>query len=346
MQFPSIPPIHAASAKAATLRQQQLTKPAGALGALEALSIQLAGIVGKERPRFLKKGVIIMAADHGVVMEGVSAYPAEVTPQMVLNFLAGGAAVNVLARQANASITVVDIGVNYDFQGSPGMLHRKIANGSMNMLTGPAMTIEQAEQAVQVGLEVVQSEIDHGLDLVATGEMGIGNTTPSSALTAVFTGLPVSEVTGRGTGIDDQGFSRKVQVIEQAIAANRPDPADPLEVLAKLGGFEIAGLVGVMLGAASRRVPVVVDGFISGAAALVAVEMQPAILPYLIASHQSQEIGQRAIWNKLGLRPLLDLNLRLGEGTGAVLAFHLIEAAARTLDEMATFGEAGVSDIQ
>lgn len=344
MHFPIIPPLDTTSAEQARARQQQLTKPAGALGLLEPLSIQLAGITAQARPRFQQKGVIIMAADHGVALEGVSAYPAEVTPQMVLNFLAGGAAVNVLARQANATVTVVDIGVNYDFQNAPGMLHRKIARGSANLLKGPAMTRAQTERAIQTGIEVAQAQVVAGLDLLATGEMGIGNTTPSAAITAVLTGLPVREVTGRGTGIDEAGFERKVAVIDQAIAVNRPDPADPLGVLASLGGLEIAGLVGVIFGAAARRVPVVVDGFISGAAALAAVEILPAVKPYLIPSHQSQEIGQRAIWNKLGLRPLLDLNLRLGEGTGAVLAFHLIEAAARTLDEMATFGEAGVSD--
>ncbi|MBE3143855.1 MAG: nicotinate-nucleotide--dimethylbenzimidazole phosphoribosyltransferase, partial [Planctomycetes bacterium] len=236
------------------------------------------------------------------------------------------------------------IGVAYDFQNIEGLLHRKIAFGTMNMLKGPAMTRAQAEDAIQVGMDVVQSEINNGLDLVATGEMGIGNTTASSAITAVLTGLPVQQVTGRGTGIDDNGLSMKIKLILEVIRINEPNPHDAMDVLTKVGGLEIAGLVGVILGAAARRVPVVVDGFISGAAALVATELVPEVKPYLIASHQSVEIGHQAIWNKLGLRPLLDLSMRLGEGTGAVLAFFLVEAAARILDEMATFTEAGVSN--
>jgi nicotinate-nucleotide--dimethylbenzimidazole phosphoribosyltransferase len=344
MKIPIIPIFEETSAAQARARQEQLTKPAGALGVLETLSIQLAGITGTARPRFQHKGVIVMAADHGVALEGVSAYPPEVTPQMVLNFLNGGAAINVLARQAGADVKVVDIGVAYDFQNCPGLLHHKIASGTMNMLKGPAMTRTQAEDAIQIGIDVVQSEIDQGLDLVATGEMGIGNTTPSSAITAVLTGLPVETVTGRGTGVDDTGLQRKIEVIKSAIRLNQPDAGDALDVLSKVGGLEIAGLVGVILGAASRRVPVVVDGFISGAAALVAAELAPAVKPYLIASHQSLEIGHQAIWSHLGLRPLLNLDLRLGEGSGAVLAFHLVEAATRILDEMATFSEAGVND--
>jgi nicotinate-nucleotide--dimethylbenzimidazole phosphoribosyltransferase len=214
----------------------------------------------------------------------------------------------------------------------------------MNMLKGPAMTPVQTEAALQVGIELVQSEINQGLDLVAIGEMGIGNTTASSAITAVLTGLPVEQVTGRGTGIDDAGLQKKIQVIREAIRLNAPDPQDALDVLAKVGGLEIAGLAGVIIGAAARRVPVVVDGFISGTAALVAAKLIPEVKPYLIASHRSVEIGHLAIWNTLGLHPLFDLGLRLGEGTGAVLAFHLIEAATRILDEMATFDEAGVSN--
>jgi nicotinate-nucleotide--dimethylbenzimidazole phosphoribosyltransferase len=343
MIYPTIPSFDVVSSNQARNRQGILTKPAGALGLLEELSIKLAGMTGKERPRFHRKGVIIMAADHGIAMEGVSAYPPEVTPQMVLNFLNNGAAVNVLARQAGAFVSVVDIGVSYDFQNIAGLLHRKIAFGTMNMLKGPAMTRSQAEDAIRVGMDVVQSEINHGLDLVATGEMGIGNTSPSSAMTAVLTGLPVEKVTGRGTGLDERGFNKKITLIQDAIRVNEPDPGDVMDVLTKLGGLEIAGLAGVALGAAARRVPVVVDGFISGVAALVAAELVPEVKPYLIASHQSVEIGHQAVLAKLGLRPILNLDLRLGEGTGAVLAFHLIEAAVRILDEMATFSEAGVS---
>jgi len=239
---------------------------------------------------------------------------------------------------------VVDIGVNYDFDNLPGIVHRKIARGTANLRRQPAMTHAQAEQAIQTGLEVVEDHIREGVDLIATGEMGIGNTTPAAAITAVMTGKPVEAVTGRGTGLDEVGLARKIEVISAAIALHRPDPTDALDVLAKVGGFEIGGLAGVMIGAAARRVPVVVDGFISGAAALIAAGLKPEIKPYLIASHLSQEIGHRAVWEALGLQPLLDLDLRLGEGTGAVLAFHLIEAAVRILDEMATFDEAGVSD--
>lgn len=344
MNLPNIPDIDVQAADRARARQNLLTKPQGALGRLEDLSVDLAGMTGKDRPRFMHKAVIVMAGDHGVAQEGVSAYPPEVTPQMVLNFLRGGAAINVLARQAGARVTVVDVGVNYDFTGVAGLVHRKVASGTANFLNGPAMTNEQAEQAIQTGLDVVAAEAAKGLDLLATGEMGIGNTTPSAAITAALTGLPVSRVTGRGTGVDDAGFNRKVQVIEKALATNAVDPGDPMGVLAKVGGFEIAGLVGVIIGAASRRIPVVIDGFISGAAALVAAGINPKVTSYLIASHRSVEIGHQAIWDRLGKQPIFDLGLRLGEGSGAVLAFHVIEAAARILDEMATFAEAGVSD--
>ncbi|MFZ6019862.1 MAG: nicotinate-nucleotide--dimethylbenzimidazole phosphoribosyltransferase [Chloroflexota bacterium] len=344
LNLPSIPPFDESSAESARQRQNRLTKPTGALGRLETLSIQLAGITARPRPRFHRKAVLLMAADHGVASEGVSAYPPEVTAQMVLNFQRGGAAINVLARQAGAQVSVVDIGVNYDFDNLPGIVHRKIARGTANLRCQPAMTRAQAEQAVQTGLEVVEDHIREGVDLIATGEMGIGNTTPAAAITAVMTGKPVEAVTGRGTGLDEVGLARKIEVISAAIALHRPDPTDALDVLAKIGGFEIGGLAGVMIGAAARRVPVVVDGFISGAAALIAAGLKPEIKPYLIASHLSQEIGHRAVWEALGLQPLLDLDLRLGEGTGAVLAFHLIEAAVRILDEMATFDEAGVSD--
>jgi nicotinate-nucleotide--dimethylbenzimidazole phosphoribosyltransferase len=343
MKFPPIPPFDDEASQTARDRQALLTKPSGSLGYLEELSIQLAGITGNSRPHFRHKGVIIMAADHGIALEGVSAYPPEVTAQMMMNFLNGGAAINVLARQANATVKIVDIGVAYDFNSMEGLIHRKIAPGTRNMCKGPAMTRRQAEEAIQAGIDIVQSEINNGLDLVASGEMGIGNTTPSSAITAVLTGLPVEQVTGRGTGIDDAGLARKIEAIREAIRVNTPDPNDPMEVLIRLGGLEIAGLAGVAIGAAAKRIPVVVDGFISATAALVATELAPAIKPYLIASHQSVEIGDQAIWKKLGLRPILNLDMRLGEGTGAVLAFHIIEAAVRLLDEMATFSEAGVS---
>jgi nicotinate-nucleotide--dimethylbenzimidazole phosphoribosyltransferase len=344
LTLPHIPKPDQKAAQEARRRQDRLTKPTGSLGCLEDLSIQMAAISGKMRPSLERKAVIVMAADHGVAIEGVSAYPAEVTPQMVLNFLHGGAAINVLSRLAGARVVVVDIGVAYDFGDLPGLVQRKIALGTHNLAKGPAMQREQAERAIQVGVETVENEIARGLDLVGTGDMGIGNTTASAAITAVFTGLPPAQVTGRGTGIDVEGLARKVAVIQQAIELTQPDPGDPLDVLAKVGGFEIAGLAGVVIGAAAHRVPVVIDGFISAAAALVAAELVPEVKPYLIASHQSVEVGQGAIFTRLGLHPLLNLGMRLGEGTGSVLAFHLVEASVRILNEMATFDEAGVSD--
>jgi nicotinate-nucleotide--dimethylbenzimidazole phosphoribosyltransferase len=333
------------AAKKAEARQNKLTKPAGSLGRLEEISIQLAGMKADPCPKVDRKAVIVMAADHGVALEGVSAFPAEVTPQMVLNFLQGGAAINVLARQAGAGVTIVDIGVASDFDPSlPGLLHRKIAHGTRNMAKGPAMTVAEAEKAIATGIDVLTQVAEKGLDLIATGDMGIGNTTPSSAIVAVMTGLPVAKVTGRGTGVDDAGLAHKIKIIEQAIALNKPDPNNALDVLCKVGGLEIAGLAGVMIAAAARRIPVVVDGFISTAAAMIAVGLVPDVRNYLFGSHKSVEIGHQFMHKHLGLVPLIDLNLRLGEGTGAVLAFHLIEAASRILREMATFTEAGVSD--
>lgn len=345
MNFPTIPLIDTDAAKQAEIRQNNLTKPPKSLGRLEEISIRLAGMKADPFPTVSRKAVIIMAADHGVALEGVSAFPVEVTPQMVMNFLHGGAAINVLARQAGAGVTIVDIGVAADFDPSlPGLLQRKVARGTQNMAKGPAMTIVEAEKALAVGMDVLSQVAEKGLDLIATGDMGIGNTTPSSAIAAVMTGLPVAKVTGRGTGVDDAGLSHKVKIIEQAIALNKPDPKDALDVLCKVGGLEIAGLAGVMIAAAARRIPIVVDGFISTAAAMIAVGLVPHVQNYLFGAHLSVEIGHRAMHKHLGLNPLIDLNLRLGEGTGAVLAFHLIEAASRILREMATFTEAGVSD--
>ena len=330
--------------EAARARQDQLTKPAGSLGRLEVLSIQLAAITGCSLPKIKDKAVIIMVGDHGVTEEGVSAYPSEVTSQMVINFLNGGAAINVLARQADVRVIVVDIGVAVPLEPHPELVARKVAPGTANMAQGPAMTCSQAEQAVAVGLEVVEKEIARGLDLVAIGEMGIGNTTPAAAITAALTGAAVADVVGRGTGIDDKQLTKKITVVERALALNQPQRDDPMDVLAKVGGLEIAGMVGVILGAAGKRVPVVIDGFISGAAALVATRLEPRVTPFMIASHQSTEIGHRVILESLGLKPLFDFGMRLGEGTGAVLAMHFVESASRILSEMATFTEAGVSE--
>jgi len=342
--WPQITALDEAAMEAARERQQQLTKPRGSLGRLEQLSIQLAGITGQLKPKVDEKAVIVMAGDHGVTAEGVSAYPAEVTPQMVLNFLNGGAAINVLAGQVGARVVIVDMGVNASLEPHPDLRLHKIAPGTANMARGPAMTREQAQEALQVGLAIVNELVADGVQMVGTGEMGIGNTTPSAAITAALTGASISDVVGRGTGVDDEGLSRKIDVVEVALALNQPDPDDPIDVLAKVGGFEIAGLVGVILGAASKRVPVVIDGFITAAAALVAARLEPAARAYMIASHRSAEIGHQVILDELALEPLFDLGLQLGEGTGAALAMHVIDGAARILCHMATFADAGVTD--
>lgn len=339
-----IQPLDEAAMRAARARQAALTKPRGSLGRLEELSVLLAGMKADPLPSTERKAVIVMAADHGVTREGVSAYPGDVTAQMVLNFVRGGAAINVLARQAGARVTVVDIGVAAELGPLPGLVRCKVMCGTHNLARGPAMTIEQAERALQAGMDILRDEAARGLDIVATGDMGIGNTTPSSAIAAAMMGLPVAPVVGRGTGLDDRGLERKIGAIERALAVNRPDPADAMDVLHKVGGLEIAGLAGVMIAAARQRIPVVVDGFISTAAAMIACGLAPGVRAYLIASHRSVEIGHQAMLRHLDLLPLLDLGLRLGEGTGAALAFHLIEASARLLREMATFDEAGVSD--
>jgi nicotinate-nucleotide--dimethylbenzimidazole phosphoribosyltransferase len=339
-----IKPLDHSSMQAAQARQNLLTKPQGSLGRLEALSIQLAGITRQARPRFLQPVVITLAADHGIARQGVSAYPSDVTPQMVLNFLRGGAAINVLARHTGARVVVVDMGVAFDFAATPGLIDKKIAFGTNDFSSGAAMTREQARRAIEAGIAVVTREIENGADIIATGDMGIGNTTASSAIVAAITQCPVAHVTGRGTGVDDAGLARKVATIERALQVNQPNANDALDVLSKVGGFEIGGLAGVMLGAAARRVPVVIDGFISGAAALIAHGLAPAVQPYLIAAHRSVEIGHHVLLEHLQLHPLLDLDLRLGEGTGATLGISLCVAAAKILDEMATFSEAGVSE--
>ena len=330
--------------QAARSRQNELTKPAGSLGRLEALSIQIAGITGRARPTLRRPAIITLAADHGIARQGVSAFPVEVTQQMVLNFLNGGAGINVLARHVGAEVIVADVGVAVDMPPSEDLIVDKIGYGTRDFSVEPAMTREQARRSVEAGIRIAQTAIARGCDILGTGEMGIGNTTPSSAITAVFTGRPVRDVTGRGSGLDDAALTRKVSVIEAALARHQPNPADGLDVLSKVGGFEIGGLAGVMLGAAAARAPVVVDGFISGAAALIAASLAPAARDYMIAAHRSVEIGHGAILEYLSLQPLLDLDLRLGEGTGAALAISICQAACKVLDEMATFAEAGVSN--
>ena len=338
----SVAPLDPVVMEQARLRQLQLTKPAGSLGRLEDVAIQMAGITRQSLPEIKQKAVIIMAADHGVAREGVSAYPSDVTAQMVLNFLHGGAAINVLARSVGSKVIVVDVGVATDLSHLD-LVPCKVAPGTANFMLEQAMTETQMLEAIKVGMDVFDEQLKQGVDLIATGDMGIGNTTASSAITSVLLQTPAALVTGRGTGINDEQLEHKIQVIEKAIERNVPNPKDPLDVLMKVGGLEIAGLVGVIIAAASRRVPVVVDGFISGAAALIAVELNPTVDAYLFAGHVSVERGHRLILEKLGLFPLLDLQLRLGEGTGAVLAMSIIEAALSTHREMATFAEAGVS---
>ena len=337
-------PLEANLLAAAQVRLDDLTKPPGSLGRLEEVARKLAAIQRTVRPIIRRKRVYTLAADHGVTEEGVSAFPREVTPQMVLNFLRGGAAINVLTRHVGAEIVVVDIGVDHDFGTPEGLVSAKVARGTGNLARGPAMSRAQAVSAVGVGVELAQRAAADGVDLLGIGEMGIGNTTPASALLAAFTGLPAEEVVGRGTGVDDAGLQRKARAVSRGLEVNRPDPADPLDVLAKVGGLEIAGMAGVCLGAAAKRVPVVVDGFIATSAALVAARLAPAVRDYLFLSHLSQERAHALMVEHVGQAPLLVLELRLGEGTGAALAMSLIEASAKILTEMATFGEAGVSN--
>jgi nicotinate-nucleotide--dimethylbenzimidazole phosphoribosyltransferase len=340
----AIKPLDKKAMEAARIRQDNLTKPTGAMGRLEDLSIQLAGIQGVANPQVNRKAFIVMAADHGVAADGTSAYPQEVTFQMLANIAAGGAAIDVLSKQIGARVIAVDIGVKGDTSALPNIEHRKIAEGTKSLLRGPAMSREEALKALETGIELVEAEYRKGLDIVGTGEMGIGNTTPSAAICAVMTGQPVAVVTGRGTGLDDKGLQRKVDVIEQSLKLNKPAAGDALDVLSKVGGLEIGGLAGVILGAAARRVAVMIDGYISGAAALIAAGLCPQSKDYMIAGHMSVEPGHRLLLEYLGLEPLINLNLRLGEGTGGAIGMYLAEAACRILAEMATFAEAGVSN--
>ena len=339
-----ITPLDEGAMAAARARQDTLTKPLGSLGRLEDLSVMLAGMFGEAVPQIRRKSVILAAGDHGVVAEGVSAYPQEVTPQMVYNFLRGGAGINVLARHAGAEIVILDAGVAADLEPHPLLRSVKVAHGTANMAVGPAMTREQAIRSLEIGIDAAKEQLGEGADLIACGDMGIGNTTASSAITAVITGTDPAVTTGRGTGLDDPGLAHKIEVIRRAIEVNRPDPGDGLDVLTKVGGFEIGALAGAMLGTASGNRPVVVDGFISGAAALIAWLIAPASRDYFIAAHQSVEPGHRVGLDAMGLDPLLNLGMRLGEGTGAALAMSLIEASALCLAEMATFADAGVSE--
>ncbi|MGO4106747.1 nicotinate-nucleotide--dimethylbenzimidazole phosphoribosyltransferase [Paenibacillus sp. YAF4_2] len=337
-----ITPYQESAAQHAKAHSDQLTKPTGSLGKLEDIAFRLAGISGKLWPNLSRKAVVVMAGDHGVCEEGVSAYPQEVTPQMVLNFLGGGAAVNVLARQAGADVYCVDMGVNADIE-HPDLINRKVVRGTANMATQPAMSRDEAMQAIMAGVQVADELARQGYRLFATGEMGIGNTTPSAALTSVLTGLSPEQSVGRGTGINDESWRHKIEVVKRAIAVNEPDAADPIDVLAKVGGAEIAGMAGFIIGAAANGCPVVIDGFISSVAALVSVRLAEQVKPYLFASHLSHEQGHATVLESMGLSPMIQLDMRLGEGTGAVLCFHFIDAALKLMQEMATFDSAGVS---
>ena len=342
----NIRPPDKESMKQAALRQAQLTKPRGSLGVLEDLSIQIEGIMCRPLPEINHKVILTMAADHGVVAEGVSLYPQDVTRQMVLNFLNGGAAINVLGRLVGARLTVVDMGVKGGLDPHEGLVCKMVDFGTASMLRGPAMTRAQAMDSITGGIEVVRSELEKGMDIIGVGEMGIGNTTAASAIISAITGKTPQMVTGRGTGLDDEHLKLKIEIIRQALDLNKPDKNDALDVLSKVGGFEIGGMAGAMLAAAAAGVPVIIDGLISGSAALIATGLCPRLKPYLIASHLSAEPGHAACLKHLGLRPLLDLNLRLGEGTGAALGIFLCEAAVKTLAQMATFEEAEVSDME
>ncbi|MDO8425879.1 MAG: nicotinate-nucleotide--dimethylbenzimidazole phosphoribosyltransferase, partial [Deltaproteobacteria bacterium] len=309
-------------------RLDMLTKPKDSLGRLEEFAKRFVAVTGNLRPRINRKVIFTFAGDHGVAEEGVSAFPKEVTVQMVYNFLNGGAGINVLARHAGAEVVIIDIGVDFDFGDLKGLEKRKVISGTKNIRLGPAMTRDEAIECMEVGISLADEYAVEGA-IFGTGEMGIANTTPSSAMIAAFSGLPPSEVTGRGTGIDDKAFNNKVKVIEDALRVNRPDAKDPIDVLSKLGGAEIAGIAGLIIGAAAKRVPVVVDGFISTAGALVAYELKNEVKDYLFSAHNSVEKGHSVMLKRIGLRPLIDLNLRLGEGTGAALGISLVEAGVK-----------------
>ena len=324
---------------------EQLTMPHWALGDLMDLAVDLAGMTRSLTPPVKRKKVVVMVGDHGVTVEGVSKYPSEVTAQMVYNFVAGGAGINALARQAGADVVVVDMGCATDLSelAKPGtIISKKIGPGTQNIAHGAAMTRTHAVMAVEAGIELA-NQLAPDVDVLGTGDMGIGNTTPSTAIVATLTGKSIDELTGRGTGLDDEQLDHKKKVLERILQINKPDPKDGLDVLAKVGGFEIGGIAGLIIGAAAHRKPVVVDGFISTAGAMIACNLEPFVRDYIICAHRSMEPGHGAMQEKIGCRPLLDLNLRLGEGTGAALAMNLLEAAVAILTEVATFADAGVT---
>ncbi len=338
-----IPPLDEVAMTRAQERQQNLTKPPGSLGRLEDVAVRIAGMTGQETPTLADPVIATVAGDHGVVTEGVSAFPQDVTAQMVANFAHGGAAVNALANTVNAKNLIVDVGVAAeDYPGIESVVVKKVSSGTDNIATGPAMTETQASAAIEAGRDVV-AEHAADADIIGLGDMGIGNTTPSAAITAAITGADPEMVTGRGTGIDDEALARKISIVEQALEADAPDPDDGLDVLRSVGGFEIGALAGIALEAASRQIPVVVDGFITGSGALVAASIDERVTDYLLPSHSSVESGHEVQYDELGLEALFDFEMRLGEGTGAALGISIYQGACSTLREMATFEEAGVS---
>jgi len=340
-------PQDSASREAAKARLDNLALPHWALGDLMDLAIDLAGMTGSIKPQIKRKAIVTMAGDHGVVAENVSKYPQEVTTQMVYNFVRGGAGINALAAQAGAEVFVVDMGVAADLRGlteEGKIINKKVGLGTGNIAVGPAMSKAMATRAIESGIEIA-TDLSRDFDLFGTGDMGIGNTTPSTAIGAVCTGKKVEELTGRGTGLDDTQLQHKIAVIKRALEVNAPDPKDAIDILAKVGGFEIGGIAGLILGAAAHRRPVLVDGFISTAGALIAARIEPFVRDYLIFSHRSVEPGHKAMQEVLGCRkPLLDLNFRLGEGTGAAVAMNLVEGAVAILTQVATFAEASVAE--
>lgn len=332
---------------AAKARLADQARPAGSLGIMEDIGARLAAIKGTIDVRLTNKRIVTCAGDHGVTQEGVSLFPAEVTPQMVMNFAGGGASVNVIGKHAGAIVKAADIGVNYDFDPDLPIFHKKVRHGTANFTREPAMTRDEAIQSIEAGIEIVEElEAEAPVDLLGTGDMGIGNTTPSSAVIAAFSGLPVKSLTGRGTGIDDDALANKIAVIQKGLDLHTPDPQDPIDVLSKVGGLEIGGLAGLVLGAAARGIPVICDGLISTAGALIACELAPAARQYLFASHKSVEIGHKYMHDRLGLEPLIDLKFRLGEGTGAAVCMELLDLATRILADIKTFEEVGVSQAE
>jgi len=340
-----ITPLNFKLIEKAQKRLDNLTKPQGSLGRLEDFAGQIVGISGNLNPEIKRKVIFVMAGDHGVAQEKVSAFPQEVTFQMVYNFIRGGAGINVLARHIGADVLVVDMGVAKDFASEKGLIIKKIAYGTKNIAQGPAMSRDEAERAIIAGIEVFEDELSRkGIDIVGLGEMGIANTTPSSAIVACLTKSKVEEVTGQGTGINEDQLKNKIRVIKQAIEINHPNLEDGLDVLSKIGGFEIGGLVGCILAAAAHRVPIVIDGFISCASALIVIKLAPLVKDYILASHNSVEKGHKIALKYIGKVPMFDLSMRLGEGTGAALGISFIEAGVKILTQMATFADAGVDN--